>query len=111
MKTGSGKKTLVVYEPKGVLLQISPFNYPYMQCIRFLASAVMAGNTALIRHSHNTTRCALYVEQMFKEAGFPENTVQILLITKEQATKVIEDPRIKGVTITGNNWATTFFDM
>jgi succinate-semialdehyde dehydrogenase/glutarate-semialdehyde dehydrogenase len=73
-----------------------------MQCIRFLAASVMAGNSALIRHSHNTTRCALYVEEIFKEAGFPEGTVQILLVSKEQVSKVIDDRRIKGVTITGN---------
>jgi succinate-semialdehyde dehydrogenase/glutarate-semialdehyde dehydrogenase len=98
----SGKKATIVHEPMGVLLQIAPFNYPFLQCIRFLSAALMAGNVALIRHSHSTMMSALNIESLFKEAGFPEGVVQVLLISKEQVSKLIEDSRIKGVTLTGS---------
>jgi succinate-semialdehyde dehydrogenase/glutarate-semialdehyde dehydrogenase len=102
LKTNSGKKTLVIYEPMGVLFQIAPFNYPYLQCLRFLTAALMAGNVAVIKHSHNTTLAALSIEKLFRDAGFPEGVCQILLIGKEQSDKLINDSRIKGVAITGS---------
>jgi len=101
LKTDSGKKTLIVYEPLGVLYQIAPFNYPFLQCLRFLTACVMAGNVAVIKHSHNTTMSALCIEELFKKAGLPEGVCQILLIEKKQSDRIITDRRIKGVTITG----------
>jgi len=100
--TGLGKKMKKVYQPYGVLFQIAPFNYPLWQCFRFLTAAVSAGNTALIRPSHATTMSGYHVEEAFKEAGFPEGTVQVVICTKEQTSKIIAHPIIKGVTITGS---------
>jgi succinate-semialdehyde dehydrogenase/glutarate-semialdehyde dehydrogenase len=101
VNTDSGK-TCVVYEPLGILLQIAPFNYPFLQSIRFLTACLMAGNVALIRPSHSTILSGLLLESVFKEAGFPEGAVQILIVSKEQVSKLISDVRIKGVTITGS---------
>jgi len=91
-----------VRESLGILLQIAPFNYPFLQCLRFLSACVVAGNVALIRHSHSTTMSAMLIGELFKEAGFPEGVVQILLITKDQVSTLIGDRRIRGVTITGS---------
>jgi len=94
-----------VYEPFGVLYQIVPFNYPLWQCYRLLTAALMAGNSALIRHSHATTLTGFHIEESFKEAGFPDGTVQLLLIGREQSAKVIADDRVRGVTLTGSTAA------
>jgi succinate-semialdehyde dehydrogenase/glutarate-semialdehyde dehydrogenase len=100
--TDLGKKAMKIYQPVGVLFQIAPFNYPLWQCFRFLTAAVTAGNVALIRPSHATTMSGYHVEEAFKEAGFPDGTVQVVLVSKDQASKLIADPRIMGVTITGS---------
>jgi succinate-semialdehyde dehydrogenase/glutarate-semialdehyde dehydrogenase len=62
----------------------------------------MAGNVALIKHSHATTMTGLHVEESIKEAGFPEGTVQLIVVSKDQSNNLITDPRIAGVTITGS---------
>jgi len=98
----TGKRALITYQPMGVLLQIAPFNFPFMQVIRLASVALMAGNCLLIRHSHNTTMCALLLQDVFAKAGFPEGSFQILLSTKDQLSKLIADPRIKGVSLTGS---------
>jgi succinate-semialdehyde dehydrogenase/glutarate-semialdehyde dehydrogenase len=95
-------KVMKVHEPYGILYQIAPFNYPLWQCYRFLTASVMAGNVALIKHSHITNMTGMNVEQSFREAGFPEGTVQLVIVTKDQSNKIIADPRIMGVTITGS---------
>jgi succinate-semialdehyde dehydrogenase/glutarate-semialdehyde dehydrogenase len=100
--TDLGKKAMKIYQPFGVLFQIAPFNYPLWQCFRFLTAAVSAGNVGLIRPSHATTMSGYHVEEAFKEAGFPEGTVQVVLVSKDQSSKLIADPRIMGVTITGS---------
>jgi len=99
---GVASQVLKVYEPFGILFQIAPFNYPLWQCYRFLTAAVMGGNVALIKHSHATTLTGFNVEESFKEAGFPEGTVQLVIISKDQSNNLIEDERIQGITITGS---------
>jgi len=100
--SAAGKTSLIIHEPMGILLQIAPFNYPFLQVFRFLSACIMGGNVALIRHGHSVTLSALLIQDIFKESGFPEGIVQILLASKEQVSKLIADPRIKGVTITGS---------
>jgi len=102
VSTESGKKTIICYEPMGVLFQIAPFNFPFLQVLRFVTPAVMAGNCCLIRHSHTATLSALLIEDLFREAGFPEGVLQVLLINKDQANKLIADSRIRGITVTGS---------
>lgn len=98
-------RSLVVYQPLGTLLCIMPWNFPFWQLIRAAAPAMMAGNTVVLKHASNVPRCALALEEAFREAGFPENTFRTLMITASQAETVIADKRIAAVTLTGSNVA------
>ncbi|AKH39124.1 MULTISPECIES: NAD-dependent succinate-semialdehyde dehydrogenase [Nitrosomonas] len=98
-------RSLVVYQPLGTLLCIMPWNFPFWQLIRAAAPAMMAGNTVVLKHASNVPRCALALEEAFREAGFPANTFRTLMITANQAETVIADKRIAAVTLTGSNAA------
>ena len=97
--------SLVVYQPLGTLLCIMPWNFPFWQLIRAAAPAMMAGNTVVLKHASNVPRCALALEEAFREAGFPAHTFRTLMITANQAETVIADKRIAAVTLTGSNAA------
>lgn len=98
-------RSLVVYQPLGTLLCIMPWNFPFWQLIRAAAPAMMAGNTVVLKHASNVPRCALALEEAFREAGFPAHTFRTLMITANQAEMVIADKRIAAVTLTGSNAA------
>ncbi|SFI49927.1 NAD-dependent succinate-semialdehyde dehydrogenase [Nitrosomonas sp. Nm34] len=98
-------RSLVVYQPLGTLLCIMPWNFPFWQLIRAAAPAMMAGNTVVLKHASNVPRCALALEEAFREAGFPAHTFRTLMITANQAETVIADKRIAAVTLTGSNAA------
>jgi succinate-semialdehyde dehydrogenase/glutarate-semialdehyde dehydrogenase len=101
----SAAESYVSYLPLGVVLAVMPWNYPYWQVIRFAAPALMAGNTAVLKHASNVSRCALELERIFREAGLPEGAFRTLLISGSEASELIDDPRIAAVTLTGSEAA------
>ena len=100
-----GSKAYVAFRPVGVILAIMPWNFPFWQVFRFAAPALMAGNTAVLKHSSNVPRCALTVEEIFRKAGFPPDVFRTLMISSGQVDSVIENVHVKGVTLTGSDHA------
>jgi succinate-semialdehyde dehydrogenase/glutarate-semialdehyde dehydrogenase len=95
-------KSFVTFQPIGVVLAIMPWNFPFWQVFRFLAPTLAAGNCGVLKHASNVPGCALIIEEMVREAGFPDNVFHTLLISNEQVSKVIENDHIKAVTLTGS---------
>ncbi|HTU42477.1 MAG TPA: NAD-dependent succinate-semialdehyde dehydrogenase [Candidatus Aquilonibacter sp.] len=99
------QKSFVRYRPIGAILAVMPWNFPFWQVVRFAAPALMAGNVGLLKHASNVPQCALALEKIFLEAGFPEGAFQTLLISAEQVDAILNDPRVKAATLTGSEQA------
>jgi succinate-semialdehyde dehydrogenase / glutarate-semialdehyde dehydrogenase len=104
IETGA-KKSFVRYLPIGPILAVMPWNFPFWQVIRFAAPALMAGNVGLLKHASNVPQCALAIEKIFLEAGFPEGAFQTLLIGSQQVDAILNDPRVVAATLTGSEQA------
>ncbi len=98
-------ESFVVYRPLGTVLAIMPWNFPFWQVFRFAAPTLMAGNTALLKHASNVSECALAIEGIFRDAGFPDNVFRTLLVSGKNTGRVIENRHINAVSITGSTEA------
>ncbi len=98
-------KSFVRYDPLGVIYAIMPWNFPFWQVLRFAAPALMAGNTAILKHAPNVTRCAYDIEEAFKKAGYPENAFRTLVLSNDQASAIIKHPKVRAVSLTGSERA------
>lgn len=104
LKSDAGE-SFVTYEPLGVILGVMPWNFPYWQVFRFAVPAIIAGNTVVVKHASNVAGCGELLEKLFIDADFPEGVYQNLLISGEQVEKVIENPIVKAVSLTGSEKA------
>ncbi|MGY1633567.1 NADP-dependent succinic semialdehyde dehydrogenase [Geodermatophilus sp. SYSU D01186] len=95
----------VVHQPLGVVLAVMPWNFPLWQAMRFAAPALMAGNVGLLKHASNVPQTALYLEELFRKAGFPADVFQTLLIGSGAVERVLRDDRVVAATLTGSNAA------
>lgn len=95
-------KSYVSYQPLGTILAVMPWNFPFWQVFRFAAPTLMAGNTAVLKHASNVPGCAVAIEDLFREAGFPENAFRSLLIKSDLVEAVIKHRAVKGVSLTGS---------
>ena len=101
-KAVGASEARIVFQPIGTVLAVMPWNYPFWQVIRFAAPALMAGNTGLLKHASSVPQVALYLGELFERAGFPAGAFQTLLIEGAAASKLIDDRRIRAVTLTGS---------
>ncbi len=98
-------RSYVRFDPLGPVLAVMPWNFPFWQVFRFAAPALMAGNAGILKHASNVPRCALAIEEVFREAGFPRGLFSTVLVGPSAVAALIADPRIVAVTLTGSDRA------
>ena len=96
------RRSFVAFVPLGPVLAVMPWNFPLWQVFRFAAPALMAGNAGLLKHAANVSGCALAIEQVFKDAGFPAPLFRALLVASRRVEGIIAAPEVKAVTLTGS---------
>ena len=99
------QKSYISFQPIGIVLAIMPWNFPFWQVFRFVAPALMAGNAGILKHASNTTGCALAIEKLVKQSGFPENCFNSIIVSSSKLASTIKNPLIKAVTLTGSTEA------
>jgi succinate-semialdehyde dehydrogenase / glutarate-semialdehyde dehydrogenase len=95
-------RAYATYQPLGPVLAVMPWNFPLWQAMRFAAPALMAGNVGLLKHASNVPQTALFMQDLFAEAGFPAGAFQTLLIGSGRVERVLRDPRVRAATLTGS---------
>ncbi|MFI7432074.1 NADP-dependent succinic semialdehyde dehydrogenase [Micromonospora haikouensis] len=98
-------RAFVRYQPIGPVLAVMPWNFPLWQVMRFAAPALMAGNTGLLKHASNVPQTALYLEDLFRRAGFGEGCFTTLLVGSDAVDRILSDPRVRAATLTGSEGA------
>ncbi|HET9582387.1 MAG TPA: NAD-dependent succinate-semialdehyde dehydrogenase [Gemmatimonadota bacterium] len=99
------RSSFVAFRPLGVVLAVMPWNFPFWQVFRFAAPGLMAGNAGLLKHASNVPGCALAIEELFREAGFPEGIFRALLVGSDRVERLIGHPLVRAVTLTGSGSA------
>ena len=99
------ERAYVTYQPLGVVLSVMPWNFPYWQVFRFIGPVIMAGNAGLLKHASNVPGCALAIESVMTEAGFPQDVFQTLLVGSKAVEAMLKDDRVKAVSLTGSEGA------
>lgn len=99
------KESFISYDPIGTVLAIMPWNFPFWQVFRFAAPTLTAGNTALLKHASNVFGCAEHIEDIFKEAGYPEGVFQNLIIHHDKTEQILSNDTVQAVTLTGSGRA------
>lgn len=98
-------ESFICYQPLGTILAVMPWNFPFWQVFRFAAPSIMAGNVAILKHSSNVPQCAVAIEKIFMDAGFPKGVFQTVLVGSVKVEKLIGHPVIKATTLTGSEKA------
>jgi succinate-semialdehyde dehydrogenase/glutarate-semialdehyde dehydrogenase len=98
-------RSYVRFDPLGVVLAIMPWNFPFWQVFRFAAPTLMAGNAAILKHASSVPRCALQIEEVFRDAGFPHALFAAVLVGAAQVPALVADPRVAAATLTGSDRA------
>ena len=99
----NARRSIVAFQPLGVVLAVMPWNFPFWQVIRFAAPALMAGNAAVLKHASNVPQCALAIAEAFRDAGFPQGLLRTVLVSGSAIEPIIADERIRAVTLTGSS--------
>ena len=99
----NARRSIVAFQPLGVVLAVMPWNFPFWQVIRFAAPSLMAGNAAVLKHASNVPQCALAIEEAFRDAGFPQGLLRTVLVSGADIEPVIADNRIRAITLTGSS--------
>lgn len=102
VRDSGARAARVVYRPLGVVLAVMPWNFPLWQVVRFAAPALMAGNVGLLKHASNVPRTALYLEELFRRAGYPRGCFQTLLVGSGAIEGILRDARVAAATLTGS---------